>query len=143
PCHNAIRQANQGDDYTALMADAREVERGADMCYRLDNASAQAAARAVMNTYTAKMSDLCKNNSNTMDPTEIAKNMFNVNCSDPANAANPICQNQCNRANAMDDPICRQILGLPPKGTTPDPTYGQNSLGTTGLENTLGLNEYE
>lgn len=109
---NACVRAGQRTASQEYATRLRNVAQEADECDTWGGKAVEQQSQAVASMYAAKVAGLCKQASNTNpNGNNTAGNSFNVNCSDPTNAANPICQNQCNRANALNDPVCAQLLG--------------------------------
>lgn len=123
---------------------AREISQAANRCDDFGGHAVEQQTAALSSLYAAKIAGLCKKQTQQLDPANVAQNdAFNVNCADPANAANPVCQNQCNRANAANDPVCARLLGL--NGSGFGNGQQQNKLfdpaaGSKGLD---GLDEFE
>lgn len=79
-------------------------------CKQFNNAVLEKAAQAVASAYSAKMAGMCqKAASNGAE--SIATNTFNVDCTNVANAANPVCQNACMRQGWENDPVCVAARG--------------------------------
>jgi hypothetical protein len=74
-------------------------------CNEFNNAVVEKAAQAVASAYSAKMAGTCKEIA-TNGAGAIAPNTFDVDCTNVANAANPVCQSACNRQGWENDPVC-------------------------------------
>ncbi len=112
-----------------LVSRLDKIADSANQCDTYGGRAVEQQSQAIASMYAAKVAGLCKKAANTTDTAaNNSNNAFNVNCSDPTNAANPVCQNQCNRANAANDPVCAQLLGLGTSG------FGSGT-GTDGLAN--------
>lgn len=78
-------------------------------CARSRNGATNAAMQAIAAGQAAKIAGLCEQQTNGgLD--SIANNDFNLDCSAPGAAANPVCQQQCSRPGAESDPVCAAFL---------------------------------
>lgn len=87
-----------------------QVQSAQNQCDSYSLNAAQMLGQTTQNLIAMKMADLCQKQAkvNTTGFDEFdPKAVFNGNCSDPANASNPLCQGYCNRAGAQNDPLCK------------------------------------
>lgn len=88
-------------------AQLQEIARSKDSCTANENAAQQQIVQATSSALTAQLMGLCKKAATSPTPeTAAGVNPFNLDCSSPANASSPACQNMCNRAGAQNDPAC-------------------------------------
>lgn len=83
-------------------------------CEANENYAQQQANQAIAAAMTAKTMGLCKEATTAQTQpggNNVALNNLNIDCSNPASASNPACQNACNRAGAQNDPACNPGLG--------------------------------
>lgn len=105
-----LNQCEMGNcDKRSLEVALNRFDKQIDRCQSYGLNASQMFNQASQSAIAIKLAEKCKKGAetastgfDTFDP-----NASNINCSDPANVTNPLCQGQCNRPGAENDPLCR------------------------------------
>ncbi len=123
--------ADQKNSKNQQMIQARSLRNQSSnaitQCATYDNQTMRSAQAAIASIMAAKMAGACqKETQETVATESIAENPFNVDCSSAGAAANPVCQQQCSRPGAENDPACKLLLSqINLNGTNnPAPAFG-------------------
>lgn len=93
-------------------------------CAKYDNASIKMASQAIANQVGARFAKMCENANKTQEPP--ADLFANPDCTTPAAASTPFCQEMCSKPGAEVNPRCSGFVGLNPPG------FGGNGPGAGG-----------